>query len=159
MNRMIFAQQISALEAFLADRLINRVIEDSEARARLLALDHDLLKAKYSLSEISAEPNFVTSRVRAHLRTIAYHNLPRVSILYKAAFDTDLLAMLGEDKDRLFKAIELRHDCVHRNGRDKEGKRLDVFTKDYVSSVSSLIQGFVEKLDIKLLGVEGEIPL
>ena len=28
MNRMIFAQQISALEAFLADRLINRVMAD-----------------------------------------------------------------------------------------------------------------------------------
>ena len=41
----------------------------------------------------------------------------------------------------------LRHDCVHRNGFDKEGNELKVFTKEFVQDAADLIKAFVEGIE------------
>ncbi|WP_271567226.1 hypothetical protein [Bradyrhizobium sp. CCBAU 11386] len=114
LNRMIFAQQIEGLQAYLADTLINLVKNDSDAMKRLITGDSDLLAKKFSLSEISANAQPIEQEVLSHLRSIVYHNIPKVRALYKIAANVDIFEMLGASKDRLFKAIEYRHDCVHR---------------------------------------------
>ena len=50
-------------------------------------------------------------------------------------------------KDQLFKIVDLRHDCVHRNGFNKDGQKHEVFTKGYVQDSADLIKNFVEKID------------
>jgi hypothetical protein len=69
-----------------------------------------------------------------YLRNMVWHNLAKANAMYRAAFDIDLFKLLGdENKAILLRAVEHRHDCVHRNGTDKEGKKLDVFTKNTLS--------------------------
>ena len=41
----------------------------------------------------------------------------------------------------------LRHDCVHRNGFDKDGNELKVFTKAFVQDTADLIKVFVENIE------------
>jgi hypothetical protein len=41
----------------------------------------------------------------------------------------------------------LRHDCVHRNGFDKDGNELKVFTKLFVQDTADLIKLFVENIE------------
>ena len=41
----------------------------------------------------------------------------------------------------------LRHDCVHRNGFDKDGNELKVFTKTFVQDTADLIKAFVESIE------------
>lgn len=41
----------------------------------------------------------------------------------------------------------LRHDCVHRNGFDKDGKDINVFTKAFVQDTADLIKTFVEEIE------------
>ena len=55
-----------------------------------------------------------------------------------------------EDKTRLLKAITLRHDCVHRNGFDKDGNELIVFTRQFVKDTADLIRDFVAKIESQL---------
>lgn len=150
LNRMIFAQQIGGLEAYLADTLINLVKNDSDAMKRLISGDSDLRAKKFSLSDISANAQLVEQEVLSHLRSIVYHNIPKVRALYKIAADLDIFELLDATKDRLFKAIEYRHDCVHRNGRDSQGNLLEVFTKPYVQETADLIRDFVQKLEKEL---------
>jgi len=145
-NRMIFSQQVTALEAYLGDTLMKAVLTDKEAINRLLTNDAELSKERVSLAEIAGNPGLVDSKVREYLRSILYHNLAKADFLYGAALGIRILGLL-RDKALLFTAITQRHDCVHRNGFDKDGKQLTVFTKQYVQDAADLIKDFVEKIE------------
>lgn len=145
-NRMIFSHQITAMEAYLADRLINEIDADAGAFQRLLEQDEDLAKEKFTLVDISKDPALVQNKVRDHLRAIQYHNLAKVDVLYNIALGFRILN-LAKEKPKLFKAVMLRHDCVHRNGFDKNGKELKVFTKAFVQDTADLIKSFVESIE------------
>jgi hypothetical protein len=140
---------VTALEAYLADTLIKAVLADTSVMTRLLTKDSELAKESFSLAEIAANPDLAKTRVSEYLRSIPYHNLPRVDFLYATALGIRILS-LRRDKDRLFKTIMLRHDCVHRNGRDRDGKALRVFTKEYVQDTSDLIKDLVVEIQKKL---------
>lgn len=145
-NRMMFSHQITAMEAYLGDTLINAVMSDHAVMQRLIEHDNELVKEKFTLVEISKEPGLVKRKVREHLRSVLYHNLAKVDALYNVALGFRILDEV-DDKERLFKAVTLRHDCVHRNGFDKEGHQLQIFTKEFVQSTADLIRAFIERVE------------
>lgn len=138
-NRMVFAHFIGAFEAFLVDTLINKVLANEDAMKRLIAGDAQLRARRFSLTEISSSPNLIKETVRARLRAEIWHNLPKASALYRIAFGIDVRALFGADNPEIEKAIEYRHDCVHRNGRDRDGVERDVFTKAYIERIGTLL--------------------
>jgi hypothetical protein len=145
-NRMIFSHQVTALEAYLGDTLTKAVLADRAAMARLMRNDAELSKERFSLAEIASDPGLVEAKVREYLRSILYHNLAKVDFLYRTALGIRILGLV-RDKALLFKAIMQRHDCVHRNGIDKNGQRLDVFSKRYVQATADLIKAFVMTIE------------
>jgi hypothetical protein len=149
LNRMVFSHQVTALEAYLGDTLLNAVLGDKAAMDRLMAADTDLLQEKFTLAEIAGDSNLVEKKIREHLRSILYHNLAKVDFVYNAALQVKILNLIS-DKPRLFKAIKLRHDCVHRNGFDKDGKELTVFTKQFVQNTADLINDFVAQIEAEV---------
>lgn len=155
LNRMIFSHQITAMEAYLGDTLINETLSDSAAMDRLIKNDHDLKDVKLGLAEISTTPDIVTKKVREHLRGVMYHNLKKVDALYSIALQFRILP-LATDAGNLFRAIMLRHDCVHRNGYDKDGAELTVFTKEFVRRTTDVIRTFVTKIEEKVRIVRAE---
>jgi hypothetical protein len=146
LNRMVFSHQVTALEAYLGDTLMNAVAADADAMQRLIEQDDDLTKEKFTLAEISKDPGLVERKVREHLRSILYHNLAKVDVLYNIALGIRILN-LATDKASLFKAVMLRHDCVRRNGFDKDGNELTVFTKAFVQDMADLIKDFVDSIE------------
>lgn len=146
LNRMVFSHQVTALEAYLGDTLINAVMDDATAMQHLIEQDGDLAREKFTLAEISKEPALVEHKVREHLRSILYHNLAKVDVLYNIALGISILDD-AKDKESLFKAVMLRHDCVHRNGFDKDGDELQVFTKKFVQDTADLIKDLAESIE------------
>jgi hypothetical protein len=69
--------------------------------------------------------------------------------VYNTALQVKILDLIS-DKSSLFNAIKLRHDCVHRNGFDKDGKELTVFTKKFVQDTADLIKGFVAQIEAEV---------
>lgn len=147
LNRMIFAQLISALEAYLCDTIINAAVKDDEVLDNLIENDKELQKAQLSLKDVRKDPNIVVTTVRAHLKEILYHNLARVNVLYKCGLGFGILS--GKDSD-LFKAIEYRHHCVHRNGFDNDGNKLTVFTRAYISRTAAGLKALVDAVERQL---------
>lgn len=119
-TRMVYAQAIGLMEAYLGDTLITAVETNHDALRRLVAGAEELSKEKLSLEEVLSNPDLVKERVWKYLRDIRYHNLAKVDVLYRVAFGFSLLAE-KDRKTRLFKAVVCRHDIVHRNGKNKEG--------------------------------------
>jgi len=149
LNRMVFSQHVAALEAFLGDILIKTVLDDSKVILRLLENDTELRKDRVSLLDMQNNPNLVVERVGGYLKDIRYHNLAKVSVLYKIALGVDLLVEKNQT-DRLFAAMQLRHDCVHRNGFNKDGVKLENFTKAYVSETAAEFGKLVARVNLAL---------
>ncbi|MBL8598977.1 MAG: hypothetical protein JNL14_14675 [Devosia sp.] len=145
-NRLMFSHQVTALETYLGDTLINHVMRDADAMQRVLDRDDEVSKQKFTLTEVRKEPGLVERKVREYLRGVLYHNLAKVDVLYGIAFEFRILKLTSK-QDELFKAVMLRHDCVHRNGLDKNGNKLKPFTREFVSETADLIQAFVESIE------------
>jgi hypothetical protein len=145
-NRMVFSHLIGALEAFLGDTFINAVMNDEEKKKKLLQFDSELAGRRFGLSEINADPDLVNKEIRSYLRSVLYHNIAKVHVMYKNVLGIDVFELLGEKKSDLFKAVEYRHDCVHRNGFDKDGVKLEVFTKEYVTGASEIANSLVNSI-------------
>lgn len=148
-NRMVFAHQISALEAYLGDTLLKQVMHSQKVLGILLAKEQQLRDVKVGLADVVNSPNIVRDNVREHLQGIVYHNLAKVAALYKVALKIDIWPN-DEIKADLYHAVLYRHDCVHRNGRDKDGAELKVFTTAYVKSMIEMIFQLVHHIQLKL---------
>ncbi len=149
-NRMVFAQQVSALEAYLGDTLVQQVMFSQEAMDRLLDKEEELKDVKIGLADIVKSPNIVSETVRAHLQGILFHNLAKVAVLYKIALKINIWPN-DDIKTSLFRAVKYRHDCVHRNGRDKNGTELTVFTTEYVTSMLEAMRELVQHIEVALI--------
>lgn len=148
-NRMVFSQQVSALEAYLGDTLVQQVKQSQIATGKLLANDDELKDVKIGLAEIVISPDIVSKTVQAHLQKILYHNLAKVAVLYKIALDIDIWPD-EVIKKGLFRAVQYRHDCVHRNGRDKDGNEQQVFTTEYVKEMLDAMSKLVRHIEAKI---------
>lgn len=45
------------------------------------------------------------------------------------------------------KSVDKRHDCVHRNGVDKEGNTHDDLTDDYLQKLGDIFSDMADALD------------
>lgn len=130
-NRMCFSQGVSAFEAFLADTLINAVQQNEHHLRALLSTDKELQRVKLTLQDAISDDKFVEKTVVKHLQNLLYHNLPRIDPLYKAVYDVSVYAN-ERDKYELHRIMADRHDCVHRNGRTKDGSDPIKYTQLHV---------------------------
>ncbi|QXI10928.1 hypothetical protein [Pseudomonas zeae] len=143
-QRMIFAETISSMEAYLGDTLISAVLTDPKAMQRLTIRDKDLSEAKVSLNAILANPNVVSDKIRIHLQGLLYHNLPKVAAIFRVALEVNIFP--NEDlKVRLLKFVQLRHDVVHRNGKDKNGEEHS-FPAEWVMEAMEDVRTFVQNV-------------
>ncbi|WP_150126911.1 hypothetical protein [Sphingomonas panacis] len=131
LHRMAFVQQFSALEAFLCDTLIKSLRNSSYALERMIRINKDLKRISLTLDEVHNNPGIVTDSVESLIRGEAFHNLGKVELLFDIAFQFKIFS----DKDvkaRLFSAIPVRHDCVHRNGKRIDGSLREEVNHAYV---------------------------
>jgi hypothetical protein len=143
-QRMIFAETISSMEAYLGDTLISAVLANPKAMQRLTIRDKDLSEEKVSLNAILANPNVVSDKIRVHLKGLLYHNLPKVAAIFRIALEVNIFP--NEDlKVRLLKFVQLRHDVVHRNGKDKNGEELS-FPAEWVMEAMEDVRMFVQNV-------------
>jgi hypothetical protein len=147
LNRLVFSHQITALEAYLGDTLLNELLRDDDAVTRLIQKDSNLAQMRFTLTEIAVDPDLVKKKVQEYLRSIPYHNLAKVDFLYGIALQLKMFPLLESSKEDLFQAVSLRHDCIHRNGFGKDGTKLTVFTRQFVQETSDMIKGSVEKIE------------
>ncbi|WP_424973296.1 hypothetical protein [Dinoroseobacter sp. S76] len=149
-NRMIFAQHVSAMEAYLCDTLVNSVTESEDARSKLISADKTLREAKLPLVDVAKGEEAVKRFVTGYLKKLLYHDLKKIDSLYRSALGVPILTS-NDDNKALLHAVVLRHDCVHRNGSSPEGDPPTAFTKDYVGEIAAVIKGLIERIEDRVL--------
>ncbi len=133
-HRMMLVQHVAILEAYLADRLITLVTAFPDIR-RSLVLNHQPLKAqKYPLEAIVGNPDLVTQKITSYLKSLLYHELVLISEVYRAALSVDILAN-EPSATALKEAMIERHHCVHRDGKDNDGRVLTQIDASYTAGL------------------------
>lgn len=151
LTRMVFSQSITAFEAYFCDTLIKNVTAAPNAMKAVLKKDGSLSQARFSLGDVLASPDIVRREIEASLRNRLYHKVEDVARLYANALDISITPN-RDDMARLKTDIGYRHDCVHRNGVNKEGSRLDVLTKEYVAETIEVVARFVAHTENQVRG-------
>lgn len=139
--RNLFANVISCLEAYLSDTAISRIKNSPYYKRRFVENSEAFKKQSLPLSTIYSRMEQMDNLIMQRLKDIIYHNLDVVKPLYRDTFEIDL-----GDLSYLMKAIQKRHDIVHRNGKDKEGNRLSI-NKEDVKELIEKVSDFIQNIE------------
>jgi hypothetical protein len=141
--RQQYAAVFFALEAYLFDFFYSTIQSDKTLFNKFIKVNKDFQKAKFSLSDIVEQHERLEQTVREHLAGLLWHNLPRINPLYELVlgikFDKKLLGQLS-------KAVLIRHDIVHRNGKKTDGTAI-ILSREHVIELISWVREFVQHIE------------
>ena len=152
--RQLYAGAITSMEAFLSSTLLKVVLPSAENKRKFVEKYLPYRDEQITLANIFEQMENLDTKIQETLRGLMYHNLGKIKPIYKEVMDIDL-GDIGE----IMKAVQIRHDIVHRSGKDKEGNLHNIKKEDVISlveKVSFLMSAVSTKL---LVGGVTEIPV
>lgn len=146
LSRMIYSQFIATMEAYLSDKILNLAETHSEIKQRLAKNAGFVQAQTIKLSDILTDPEIGEKRFKLGLQSVLYHDLEKVEKLYNIAFKSPFFPPSKNIKENLEAAVRIRHDCVHRNGTDKEGL-IHQFDEPMIKELAQNIEDLVNHLE------------
>jgi hypothetical protein len=113
---MLYSSVITSLETYLSDALKFNLSNKEEFLIKFVETFQDFKNVKCDFNDIFNLCNSIENTVEEGLRSFLYHNLPKIKGIYKSTFNIDFQPI-----NDLMKSISIRHDLIHRNGKDKTG--------------------------------------
>lgn len=147
---MLHAHVVSAIEHFLSTTFIHRVTNSDKLTRKLIETDPEFGNRKFTVSEIYAQHSNIKSTVAAYLKGVIFHDMRKVKPMYAEVLSYDF-----GDIAWLFRAVIVRHDCVHRAGYDKEGIPVTVSAENIEELVINC-RNLAEKIDGHVQELENE---
>jgi hypothetical protein len=145
---MLYGHTISTIEGYIYATFFNNVIQSDELLKKLVETDKVLIKRTIKLTDffIKNQPadDVVKSTITKHLKDIVYHKIDRIQVMYK-----DVLGIDFGNVEWLFKAVSIRHDCVHRAGYSQDGKETKI-KKEQLTALIRNCRNFVFKVNENL---------
>ncbi len=119
---MVYGHIVAAVEAYLSSTFINNVMASDTFLRKLVETDPEFANQTVTIAQIYTKKEQLDKDVKAYLRELIFHKIAKVKNMYEDVFGINF----GNDIGWLFKAVLLRHDCVHRAGYDKDGNEVDL---------------------------------
>lgn len=116
-HRLLFANAITALETYLAERFRKAIEADPALIQKFVETFPGLKEQRVPLSAATAVARNLEKLVMNELSKVMWHRLDKVGKMYN---DT-LNIPFPDDLKLLEKSIKDRHDIVHRNGKSEDG--------------------------------------
>ncbi|AXS16834.1 TPA: hypothetical protein L9U43_004273 [Klebsiella pneumoniae] len=145
--RMCYSGIITVMEAYLADIFIRAVKHPSVKRRFVESYDKFKGSTKKPLSDIYNQLDSLDKIIEDELFSLSFHHIPTVTKLYQecllVSFPPDILKGIA-------RSVIIRHDIVHRNGRDKKGN-YHLIEFHHVNQLEVLTQVFLADIDKQIL--------
>lgn len=148
---MIHAHVVSTIEGYLAGVFIHQVCNSEELTRKLVESDPEFSKRKFTLREIYQEKDTLKITVSSYLKDLIFHDIKKVKPMYETVLNHNFSGISW-----LFKAVEVRHHCVHRAGYNKDGEKTFISIEsitDLLNNVTDLageINFTIEKMHTSL---------
>ena len=141
--RLLYANIITTMEAYLYDT-IKKQIFTKPALERRFVENHDGLRGtKMLVADLYKKMDTIKDAVNEIIDKMTYHNLPVVRNIYKSVLDIDIPE---KTISSLTNAINIRHDIIHRNGKNKSGE-LVLVTESDLEALVNLVSEVVREID------------
>ena len=150
---MVFVNLITIMETYLSDTFIGVVPRSEMFMRKFVATTPEFKERKLSLAEIYDSLDKISETTRKYLGSVVWHRLAVVRNMYR---DT-LGVSFPEHLDGIFRAIEVRHALVHRNGKI-EGAHLGI-TKERVQKLAEEIDKFISSIAEQIKHLDDEDSL
>lgn len=140
LKNMLYANAVTCLETFLADAFNSTLKSDKKFLRNFVESFTDFKEDKFSLIEVFQKYDTIESKVTEALSGIMWHRLAKVSGIYRDTFDINF-----PPSPTIYKAIIIRHDLVHRNGKSKNGQ-FHIIQNSDIDSICSDIESLVDNI-------------
>ncbi len=121
LKRQIFISVIGTMETFLSDTFIKLTFDDQSNFRRFIETHPEFKKQKFELREIFSETQKLKEIAKKVMLDTIYHNLPTIKEMFTKTFEIQF-----PDIKDVYKLVIKRHDLVHRNGKTKDGKEIQL---------------------------------
>lgn len=146
--KLLYVNVITAVETYLSDVFISSVGNDSKKLRKFIESTPDFKNEKISFSGVYEAVEQAEKKAKAFLMDVVWHHLHRVKPMFKSTLGVEF----PKKSDKLFKAVLVRHDLVHRNGKSKEGSDHEI-SKEKVKEIISEAKNFAKSIEDQLPAV------
>jgi hypothetical protein len=140
--KLLYINIITAVETYLSDLFISSVGNDPKKLRKFIESTPDFKNEKISFSGVYEAVEQAEKKAKSFLTDVVWHHLHRV----KPMFQSTLEINFPKNSDKLFKAVLVRHDLVHRNGRSKDGGQHKI-TKEKVNELVGHVKDFAAHIE------------
>lgn len=133
MNNNLYASVITTLETYLSDTFINAVLGDNAYIRRFVETTPSFKEESLKYSDLYKTMDELPIKVKEYLINFIWHNMPKVRNMYRDTLGIEM----GNISD-LIKSINIRHDIIHRNGKNKDGNINVISQMDITNLISNV---------------------
>jgi len=119
---LLYANTITAIETYLSDTFINTVLKDMALLRRFIETTPEFKNRTVSYSNLLSEAEKAPEEAKRYLLDMIWHNVAKVENMYRDTLQIDFRSAIKD----IARAVSVRHDIVHRNGRKKDGSKVSV---------------------------------
>lgn len=147
LQRMCYSSIITSMEAYLGD-ILKREIFDRPAVKELFVASYKPFKEQgFSLNNLYKALSEIDDEIMKALNTLSLHNIGTA----KSLFYSTLMTKFPEKSLRIIgPAVQIRHDIVHRNGRNTKGEALSI-NYESVQALANVVLQFMQNVDAQIL--------
>jgi hypothetical protein len=140
--KMLYVNIISIMEAYLSDTFVSQIMIDKNKIRKLVETTKEFSEQQFKLTEIFNVMENIENIVKDYLAKMVWHNIPKVQALYNNVYGIDM----RKHTAILSKAVTIRHDVVHRNGKTKDGD-LVIIKKDDIEELIINVDSLVQEIE------------
>lgn len=144
LRRHLYVGVIACLETYLSDAFINTVLSNANYLKSFFTSFKDFKEQKLGMNELLDSASKAEEIAKKAMLEVIYHNLPKVSKMYEGTLSIEFPKF-----SEIQKAVSIRHDLVHRNGKNKDGIEISI-DSIVVDEIISKVESFISEIDQKL---------
>ena len=147
---IVFVNLITIMETYLSDTLIGLVTHSEKSMRTFVVTTPEFKERKLSIAEIFESIDKMPETAKKYLEAVVWHRLSVVRNMYR-----DTLGVSFPDRlDDVFRAIEVRHALVHRNGKI-EGEYVAI-TRERIQELAREIDHFIRSVHQQVMRLDHE---
>lgn len=142
--RLLYANVITSMETFLGETLKREVLRDENSLRKFVETYKPFKSISMNLSDLYVKKENMPAFVNTTLRELLYHDLRKIKPIYHDALGIEL-----GDVTELYKAVLVRHDLVHRNGKNHEGEDHNI-TEEMVRELQTKVKALMDSVNSQI---------
>ncbi|ENL7332379.1 hypothetical protein AB5T01_004245 [Escherichia albertii] len=145
--KMNYSYSITLMETCLGDMIKSLILKNKYFFENAIKNVDELKKEKLSLRDVYQNPDIVKTVVIRKFSDYLYHNIEKTVQVYSAVLGEKIPDNVMKEIPEICKIALIRHDIVHRNGSDKDGKKINL-NKEILLKALGDISNFVKSMSV-----------